>query len=104
MRGKPYEVGIDGRRACKCSRPTNISPKMSHTDRMLWEHVTVEVERGIAEGQERVSHQGRERGRGHGKEGGGEETRDDKACAKDAEKLRKPVLKSLRRSDSARDR
>ena len=51
VQGKPYEVGIDGRRACESFRPTNISPeewKMSHTDRMLWEYVTAEAERDIA--------------------------------------------------------
>ena len=32
--GKPHEVGVDGRRACKTAAPTNTSPeewkKMSH--------------------------------------------------------------------------
>ena len=64
--GKPYEVGIDGRRTCKTSWPTNFVleewKKMLHADRMLC-----------------------------------------KVYAKDAEKIRRSGLRSIRRIDNAED-
>ena len=40
MKGTPYKVGRDGRRA----------KRMSHVDRMMWEHAAAEVEKDIKEG------------------------------------------------------
>ena len=82
--------------------------KMSHVDTIMWEHAATEAEKDIKEGLEKSlkkAEKEAEKLQGKAKKSkDGKDAAAAKESAKDAKKLRRTVLKSVQKIDSANDR
>ena len=82
--------------------------KVPHGDRMMWEYVAAEVEKDIKEGLERRTIKAEKKA--DKKKDKAKKSKDGKDAAaakqsvKDAKKLRRTVLRSIQKIDSAQDR